>query len=295
MACGCSVPCGSPPWLFCCQTGNSKGHRGSSTRFTFSFRLHSGSGTASEARGWPMRLKHIDRSCSPHPSDSSSFLFWSRWLVFLADSLAGTAAYQKLWLDRLAPAWLTLGIEPIRDGALLLLSATTLAMLLAELRLPQRSLPRILYIVGLATMVAIALQPRSLFLFLVIWTSQHWMLASGLTSRVPRLDPPPASGRMRHLLHALNSRGWSLMLLIVLVSVILLPVFEVEANWPDGTIYYGDRIFGHLAIALRTSSFVPILLALGFSSGFVHYLLDRSVYRMSDPRVRLAASGLLTA
>jgi len=216
-------------------------------------------------------------------------------LVFLADSLAGTAAYQKLWLDRLAPAWLTLGIEPIRDGALLLLSATTLAMLLAELRLPQRSLPRILYIVGLATMVAIALQPRSLFLFLVIWTSQHWMLASGLTSRVPRLEPPPASGRMRHLLHALNSRGWSLMLLIVLVSVILLPVFEVEANWPDGTIYYGDRIFGHLAIVLRTSSFVPILLALGFSSGFVHYLLDRSVYRMSDPRVRLAASGLLTA
>jgi hypothetical protein len=216
-------------------------------------------------------------------------------LVFLADSLAGTAAYQKLWLDRLAPAWLTLGIEPIRDGALLLLSATTFAMLLAELRLPQRSLPRILYIVGLATMVAIALQPRSLFLFLVIWTSQHWILASGLTSLVPRLEHPPASGRIRHLLHTLNSRGWSLMLLIVLVSVILLPVFEVEANWPDGTVYYGDRIFGQFAIALRTSSFVPILLALGFSSGFVHYLLDRSVYRMSDPRVRLAASGLLTA
>ncbi|HEY2680809.1 MAG TPA: energy transducer TonB, partial [Candidatus Udaeobacter sp.] len=30
-----------------------------------------------------------------------------------------------------------------------------------------------------------------------------------------------------------------------------------------------------------------------FATGFIHYLLDRSVYRMSDPRVRAAASGLI--
>jgi TonB family protein len=36
-----------------------------------------------------------------------------------------------------------------------------------------------------------------------------------------------------------------------------------------------------------------VLLALGFATGFIHYLLDRSVYRMSDPRVRAAASGLI--
>ena len=43
-------------------------------------------------------------------------------------------------------------------------------------------------------MVAVALQPRSLFPFLVIWTSQHWILASGLMSRTPRLEPVPAGG-----------------------------------------------------------------------------------------------------
>jgi hypothetical protein len=44
---------------------------------------------------------------------------------------------------------------------------------------------------------------------------------------------------------------------------------------------------------LRISSWVPALVAIGFATGFVHYLLDRGVYRMSDPHVRAAACGLL--
>jgi hypothetical protein len=38
---------------------------------------------------------------------------------------------------------------------------------------------------------------------------------------------------------------------------------------------------------------VPALLALGFATGFTHYLLDRAVYRFSDPKVRAAAAALL--
>lgn len=213
-------------------------------------------------------------------------------LVFLADALAGAAAYQKVWLNPWMPDWHALAMDMIRYGAMLVLAAATAAMLLAEMRGPHRSLPRILYISGLAMMVAIALQPRSPFLFLVIWSSQHWILASGLVSRVPRLEPAPVKGRIRHALHAVNSRGWALLLLVMLASVLLLPLFEVEANWPDTGSYYGDRIFGQFATALRTSSLVPALLALGFASGFVHYLLDRSVFRLSDSRVRSAARGL---
>jgi hypothetical protein len=33
---------------------------------------------------------------------------------------------------------------------------------------------------------------------------------------------------------------------------------------------------------------------LGVATGFDHYLLDRAVFRFSDPRVRAAASGLLS-
>ena len=210
-------------------------------------------------------------------------------LILVADALAGTAAYQNLW----QPHWSPSLLAPVRAIALAGLATATAAMLWAELRERQRSLPRILYIAGLAAMVAVALQPRSLFAFLVIWTSQHWILATGLMSRVPRLEPMPTHGPVRRALHALNSRGWALLAVAMLVSVLLLPVFEVEANWQDSAAYYGDRLFGHFAAALRNSVFVPALLALGFASGFVHYLMDRAVYRLSDPKVRSAARGLL--
>jgi hypothetical protein len=214
-------------------------------------------------------------------------------LVFLSDLLAGAAAYQDLWINWWhIPTWLVSNQGAIREGAILLLLLFTLVMLAREVRAPRRSLPRLLYILGLSAMVAVALQPRSLFVFLVIWTSQHWILAMGLASQTPAEEPVPANGAVRRALHALNARPWAILLVLALSSVLFLPFFEVEANWGGGT-YYGDRIFGAVAAGLRTSSWVPALVAIGFATGFVHYLLDRGVYRMSDPRVRSAACGLL--
>ena len=190
------------------------------------------------------------------------------------------------------PAWMVSGQDAIRDGATLVLVLVTVAALLAELRTARWSLPRVLYIIGIAVMVGIALRPRSLFLFVVVWTSQHWILATGLASQTTRGEPAPRRGRIRGALHGLNIRPWAVVVFLAVVSVLLLPLFEVEANREPGT-YYGDRIFGAIATGLRTSSWVPMLVALGFATGFIHYLLDRSVYRMSDPQVRLAARGLL--
>jgi len=213
-------------------------------------------------------------------------------LVFVADILAGAVAYQDQWVDRWFPAWIVSAENGIRGGAMLALFAITAVALVAELRTSQWSLPRILYIVGLAVMVGLALRPRSLFLFLVIWTSQHWILATGLASQTPSAESTPTTGIVRRFSHRLNVRPWAVVLMLMLLSLVLLPVFEVEANRETGT-YYGDRIFGALAMQLRTSTWLPVLLALGFATGFIHYLLDRSVYRMSDPRVRAAASGLI--
>ena len=214
-------------------------------------------------------------------------------LVFLSDILAGSVAYQDLWIDRwLIPDWIASNQRPIREGAILMLLGVTILMLVSEVRAPRRSLPRVLYILGLAAMVAVALQPRSLFLYLVIWTSQHWILATGLASQTPRGEPAPASGAIRRVFHALNARPWAVVLVLVGSSVLLLPFFEVEANREGGT-YYGDWIFGAFAAGLRTSSWVPALVAVGFATGFAHYILDRNVYRMRDPRVRSAACGLL--
>ena len=214
-------------------------------------------------------------------------------LVFLADILAGSVAYQDVWIGRwLIPAWIASEQDGIREAAILMLFAVTALMLASEVRAPHFSLPRVLYILGLAAMVAIALRPRSLFLYLVIWTSQHWILATGLACQAPRGESAPTSGGLRRILHALNARPWAILIVFAVSSVLLLPFFEVEANWQGGT-YYGDRIFGAVAAGLRASSWVPALVALGFATGFVHYLLDRSVYRMSDPRIRSAARGII--
>lgn len=214
-------------------------------------------------------------------------------LVLAADLLAGAVAYQQHWVDLgMLPSLVVSTQDEIRLVATAVLLAITSAMLIVELRAPRWSLPRMLYIVGLAVMVGIALQPRSLFLFLVIWTSQHWILAVGLTSQTASRERSPERGWIRGALHSMNVRPWALALFLIAASILLLPVFEVEAVG-QGDTYYGERIFGALAIALRTSSWVPALVALGFASGFIHYLLDRSVYRFSNPEVRAAASGLL--
>jgi hypothetical protein len=213
-------------------------------------------------------------------------------LVVLADVLAGVVAYQDRWEGWLVPEWLFSAQDAVRAGAMIVLGIATAAMLVIEMRAPRWSLPRLLYTLGLAGMVGVALQPRSPFLFLVLWTSQHWIVATGLASLTPAREPEPATGSIRRLLHSVNVRPWAVLALLTIVSVVLLPFFEVEANRQGGT-YYADRIFGAIATGLRTSSWVPALMALGFATGFVHYLLDRSVYRMSDPEVRAAASGLL--
>ncbi len=214
-------------------------------------------------------------------------------LVFVADVLAGAVAYQEQWIDRwFFPAWIVSAQDEIRVAATAALLIVTAIVLFAEVRSPQWSLPRILYIAGIAIMVTIALRPRSLFLFLVVWTSQHWILATGLASQTTVAESPPPAGVIRRAFHNLNIRPWAILIVLTAMSVLLLPLFEVEANRQDGT-FYSDRIFGAIATALRTSSWVPALVALGFASGFIHYLLDRSVYRMSDPEVRAAASGLL--
>ena len=71
------------------------------------------------------------------------------------------------------------------------------------------------------------------------------------------------------------------------------PTFVSKSAVASDGIYYGDRVFGALAVELRESAWVPALLAVGFTTGFLHYWLDRAVYRLSRPAVRNAARGLL--
>ena len=139
-------------------------------------------------------------------------------LVFLADILAGAVAYQDQWIDHwFFPAWMVSSQDAIRDGATLVLVIMTIAALFAELRTSRWSLPRVLYILGIAVMVGIALRPRSLFLFLVVWTSQHWIRCyrAGVANAARRAGS--TARLIRGALHRLNIRPWAVVLFLAVV------------------------------------------------------------------------------
>ena len=212
--------------------------------------------------------------------------------VVVAEALAGTIAYQEQWVDPLLGA---IGADrlagALRDGGVLVVAVLTVLMLRAEWRSPQRSLPRVLYVLGVSSMVLVAFAARAPFLFIVVWSVQHWSAAMGLASLAASGASRPPAGPWQRLLEPVNRRGWAVVLALAVLSALLMPLMEVQAVSDE--FAYADRLYGEWARWLRSSPFVPALLALGFASGFVHYVLDRAVFRFSSPDVRQAARGLL--
>jgi len=213
--------------------------------------------------------------------------------VVLAQALTGSVAFQERWLDPLlGPIGSDLLERTLHDGGVALVVALTAVVLWVELRSERPSLPRMAYVLGLAAMVLLAFLARDPFLFIVLWSVQHWSAAMGLTSLAASGgDPAPNGTRWQRLLAPIHRRGWAVLVVLAVISTLLLPLLEVEAVTDD--YVYADRIFGEAAWWLRSSPFVPALLALGFATGFIHYLLDRAAFRFSSPDVRKAAAGLL--
>jgi len=214
-------------------------------------------------------------------------------LVVLAEAVGEMNVFRGEWLAGLDRSWLEASAGWLRAAAGALVATATVAVFVLEARAAQPSLPRVLYAAGVAAMVACALYSERPFLFVVMWAAQHWLVATALATRVAQAEPaPPQGSLLRGALHAVNRRPWALLLVLGALSVLLMPVMEVEAASAEG-VAYGERVFGAFAAALRESDWLPALLALGFASGFLHYWLDRAVYRLSDPGVRSAARGLL--
>jgi hypothetical protein len=214
--------------------------------------------------------------------------------VVLAQALAGSIAFQDQWLDPLFGASVAEAVaSAVSDGGVVIVVILTALMLAAELRAQRPSMPRVAYVCGIGAMVLVAYLAREPFLFLVVWSVQHWTAAMGLTSLAASRGSEAADTRWQRLLAPINRRGWAVLLVLAIISTLLLPLLEVEAV--SSEYVYADRIFGSVAWWLRSSPFVPALIALGLASGFVHYLLDRAAYRFSSPDVRQAARGLLQA
>ena len=211
--------------------------------------------------------------------------------VVLANALAGSIAFQDRWIDPLLGETLTDTVaRTLRNASVIIIVAITALMLHVELRSQRPSPQRIAYVLGVSAIVLLGfLNP---FLFLLLWSVQHWSAAMGLASLAASGGAQAPGAHWQRLLAPINRRGWAVLLVLAVLSTLLLPVLEVEAVTDE--YVYADRIFGDAALWLRSSSFVPALLALGFATGFIHYVLDRAAFRFSSPDVRHAARGLLS-
>ena len=212
--------------------------------------------------------------------------------VVLANALAGSIAFQDRWIDPLLGEGMSDAFaHTLRDGSVAVVVTMTALVLHVELRSQRPSLPRVAYVLGVSAIVLFGFLARDPFLFIVLWSVQHWSAAMGLTSLAASRGAQTADGRWQRLLAPINRRGWAVLLALAVLSVFLLPLLEVEAVGDEYT--YADRIFGEAALWLRSSPYVPALLALGFATSFIHYVLDRAAFRFSSPGVRQAARGLL--
>jgi hypothetical protein len=212
--------------------------------------------------------------------------------VVVAEALSGSIAFQDRWIAPLLGAdGSDVLARTLRGGGIVFVAMLTGLMLRVEARSQRPSLPRAAYILGVSAMVLFAFLARDPFMFIVLWSVQHWSAAMGLASLAASGGVQASAGHWQRLLAPVNRRGWAVLLVLAVVSTLLLPVMEVEAVSDEYA--YAERIFGEAARWLRSSPFVPALLALGFAAGFIHYLLDRAAFRFSSPDVRQAARGLL--
>ena len=233
-----------------------------------------------------------ERSAGARRLDRAFALGVGGVLILGAEVLAGKVAFQPTWLDPVIdPGWLAAVSQSARAAGTVVVAMAAAVMLSFEVRERCPSAARALYIAGVSLMAIAALR-MEFFVFLILWTSQHWIAAMGLSTLVAKGDPDPGPSRWYRVWHVLNRRAWPVLLLLAAASVLLLPVMEVEAIDESGP-FYTDRIFGTLGEALRSSPLVPALLAIGFTTGFVHYAMDRAIFRFSHPEVRMAAKGLL--
>jgi len=224
--------------------------------------------------------------------DQSFALIVGGGFVVLAEALAGSIAFQDRWISPLLGADGSQALaRTLREGGVAIVVAMTALMLAVELRSPRPSLPRVAYFLGVSAMVLVAFLVDDPFLFIVLWSVQHWSAAMGLASLAAAGGSQAPRTFWQRVIAPINRRGWAVLLVLAVLSTLLLPIMEVEAVGEEYA--YADRIYGQAAIWLRSSPFVPALLALGFATSFIHYLLDRAVFRFSSPEVRRAASGLL--
>lgn len=178
-------------------------------------------------------------------------------------------------------------LAPVVGTALVV--AATVFVVAAELRADGASPPRALYLatIGVVVVAAWWVDP---FVFVALWTVQHWTAAVGIATLFAAHDVPAGPSRWYRAWATVSRQPAALLLVLAVASAVLFPILDVEASGDAARA--GDVVPWLLSVAARTG-LLPLLVALGFATAFLHYQLDRAVFRFGDPEVRRAAGALL--
>jgi hypothetical protein len=189
--------------------------------------------------------------------------------------------------------------------------AFTARAIVVEARNPKMSLPKLLYMVSVGIPVSMAFMYDSMAPALLVLAVQHWLVSVGLTShmaagRAPVKTQPNAWYRFWNIF---NRSPWAVMVLMCIGSALLAPVMEFSdverryvmravraafdpASAERNYIYWGAQYLDVFAF-LGRNTVVSLFIATGFAFGYIHYLMDRAVYRFSDPDTRRMSAPLI--
>ena len=210
-------------------------------------------------------------------------------VIVVAELIQGATTLPDAWLGSLSD---TSSLTDLRWPVAVLTAGLT-ALQLSTSRTHTPGLPRQLYALGLGAMALAALLAHP-FVYIFCWTAQHWLAAVGLAAVVVQGEPAPRHDRpLQRVFHLLNRPPGRFILVLALLSALSMPLYEVEASSGPAdrpAFVVLDAALGGLLTAPGT---LRALTALGLATAFLHYLLDRAVWRFSDPAVRRAAAPLL--
>ena len=174
----------------------------------------------------------------------------------------------------------------------ILVSVLAAVFYVGEFTSKRVSLPKVLYVAGLTLqgILAYFLEPIS---FLLLWGVQHWLVSVALGAHMAQNDKGaiPDASLWYGFWDRFNKGFWPTVCILAFVSAVLTPFFQFAVH-PE-KLTKDPTIFSVLLPVLANTVLANIFIAFNFASVYIHFVMDRAVFRFSDPAVRRVSVPLL--
>ena len=177
---------------------------------------------------------------------------------------------------------------------LVVASTALAALLLARYGKLEHNVPKMMYLASLYVMSVVTVFIAPLFVF-ALHNIQHWLISLTLTSKMTYNSGHTASpqGRWYGFWHKVHSNRMVSLGILMVVCVAMMAIMEADAFILRQ--YNADRLwFGDFLTHIRQTGWLHLFGAIAFCSGFLHYIYDRAIFRLSNKEIRDVSLPLLT-